>query len=146
MLTQIRTRIKDSDFHTSDCRVNSLLPDSGRDSSPCHSSSAVEICCWTKESVFRNILCSHIYTSILCLSKLIFITNSGSNHTCTYRKESFKNIAKNQRHCQKEKIALIAPNSSQKDRHEMRNLNPSNLFYIYLILIFLLLNYYNLPI
>ena len=44
---------------------------------------------------------------------------------CTmHRKESFKNIAKNQRH-RMEKKTLIAKNKSQRNRREINNLNPS---------------------
>ena len=50
----------------------------------------------------------------------------GLNHTCAYRKESFENIAKNQRHRPKEKKnALVKTNSNQRDRYEISNLNPS---------------------
>ena len=39
----------DSDY--SDWRANTLLPDSERNSSPWHSRSTVEVCCWTMESL-----------------------------------------------------------------------------------------------
>ena len=53
---------------------------------------------------------------LMHLSKPICVVNSGWNYICSYCKESFKNIAKNQRHRLKEKIRCTDRAQSQPKR------------------------------